>query len=438
MNVATVNTPVYLDNNASTPLDPRVVEGMVRVLRGDFGNPSSRLHAFGRRAADLVEDSRAKVARLLGADSREIVFTSGATESCNLAIKGVAEMYRRRGNHLVTCLAEHKAVLNSHRNLEARGFQVTWLAPDAEGRVSVRRVEDAITPETILVSIMAANSVVGTINPIADIGRVAKRLGLLFHCDATQAVGKIPIDVQAMGIDLLSLSAHKFHGPKGVGALYVRGESPKVRLAAQTDGGGHENGLRSGTLNVPGIVGLGLACEIAREKMEDDTRRIAMLRDHLFEGLATGLPGVLLNGHPRERLPGTLNVTIVGIESTELMQSLPDIAVSVDSACTSGTEAPHYVLRAMGLSEDRAAGSIRFSLGRFTTLEEIEYCIRRVVEAVGASRESASTSDRITCSSCPPGCCEEPGSTEFVHLGRSISAERFEDRSTTSPKRSLP
>ncbi|HBO45531.1 MAG TPA: IscS subfamily cysteine desulfurase, partial [Planctomycetaceae bacterium] len=277
MNVDTVNTPVYLDNNATTQVDPRVVDAMVGVLRNDFGNPSSRLHSVGRRAADLVEQSRARVARLLGADAREIVFTSGATESCNLAIKGVAEMYRRRGDHLVTCLAEHKAVLNSHRNLEARGFRIAWLAPDGEGRVCAERVEDALTRETILISIMAANSVVGTINPIAEIGRAAKRRGALFHCDATQAVGKIPIDVDAMGIDLLSLSAHKFHGPKGVGALYVRGESPKVRLAAQIDGGGHENGLRSGTLNVPGIVGLGLACEIAAERLEEDSRRVARL-----------------------------------------------------------------------------------------------------------------------------------------------------------------
>lgn len=405
MNEPTPTTPIYLDNNATTPMDPRVIEQVAGVMRCDYGNPASTTHAFGRRAAELVEYARQQVARLIGAAASEIVFTSGATESCNLAIKGVAAMYDHRGNHAVTCLGEHKAVLGPLQSLERHGLNVTRLSPDTFGRVSAAQVEDALTDQTLLVSIMAANNVVGSINPITEIGRVVKQRGVLFHSDATQAVGKTPIDVAAMDIDLLSLSAHKFHGPKGVGALWVRGQSPRVRLTAQIDGGGQENGLRGGTLNVPGIVGMGLACELARNELDGDALRIKALCDCLFAGLADGLSGVVLNGHPRERLPNTLNVTFLGVEAPELIENLPEIAASVGAACASGEDDPHYVLRAMGLAEDRAAGSIRFSLGRFTTQDEVDYCVRRVVDAVNMLRERRTRpTSRPTC---PAGCCGE-------------------------------
>ncbi|MGM0489937.1 MAG: cysteine desulfurase family protein, partial [Planctomycetota bacterium] len=382
MTASTPRTPIYLDNNASTELDPRVLECMTRVLRDDYGNPSSKLHAFGRRASDLVEEARERVASLIGASASEIIFTSGATESCNLALKGAAEAYGYRGNHVVTCLAEHEAVLEPSRRLGTRGFDVTWLLPDRYGRVSAEQVDKAMTDHTIVVSVMAANNLVGTINPTGEIGRVAKRRGVLFHCDATQAAGKIPVDVETMGIDLLSFSAHKLHGPKGVGALYVRGRSPKVRLSAQIDGGAQEQGVRSGTPNVPGIVAMGLACEIAGNQLDRDAKRLTRLRDRFLETLSQRLPGVTLNGHPRERLPNTLNIAFDGVEATELIENVSEIAASIGSACTSGTDDPHYVLRAMGLKEDHAARSVRFSLGRFTTDEEIDYCVARIVDAV--------------------------------------------------------
>jgi len=406
VNTSSLRTPIYLDNNASTRVDPQVADCMTRVLQHNYGNPSSHLHSFGRDASDLVEEARQRVALLIGASATEIIFTSGATESCNLAIKGVAEKYGHRGNHIITCLAEHEAVLEPCCLLESRGFDVTWLLPDQYGQVSARQVDEAITARTILVSVMAANNVVGTINPIGEIGRIAKRRGVLFHCDATQAVGKIPVDVEAMGIDLLSLSAHKFHGPKGVGAVYVRGRSPKVRLSAQIDGGGQEHGLRSGTLNVPGIVGMGLACEIARDHLDEDADRITPLRDRFLETLSKKLPRITLNGHPQERLPNTLNIAFGELEATELMQSVPEIAASVGSACTSGTDYPHYVLRAMGLSEDHATNSVRFSLSRFTTDEEIDYCIERIVDAVKALRGHGSKLP--TCQTCPTACCGGP------------------------------
>ncbi|MDZ7618674.1 MAG: cysteine desulfurase family protein, partial [Patescibacteria group bacterium] len=394
---------VYLDNNATTPMDPRVIEHMAGVMRCDYGNPASTHHALGRRAAELVEHAREQVARLIGAAASEIVFTSGATESCNLAIKGVVAMYARRGNHVVTCLGEHKAVLEPLQHLERHGLNVTRLAPDAFGRVSAGQVEVALTGQTLLISIMAANNVVGSTNPIGEIGRVAKRRGVLFHCDATQAVGRTPIDVTAMEIDLLSLSAHKFHGPKGVGALWVRGQSPRVRLAAQIDGGGQENGLRGGTLNVPGIAGMGLACELARNELEADAQRVKALRDRLFAGLANRLCDVVLNGHPSDRLPNTLNVSFLGVEATELIARLPEIAASVGAACTSDEDDPHYVLRAMGLAEDRMAGSVRFSLGRFTTQNDIDHCIQRVVDAVDGLRDRHPQPP--TRCACPAGCC---------------------------------
>ena len=377
-----MKTPVYLDNNASTPVDPRVVDRMMHVLRHDHGNPSSKVHGFGNKAADLVEAAREQVAGLIRAQTSEIVFTSCATESCNLAIKGVAEMYAPRGNHIITCQNEHKAVIVPIRWLQSRGWNVNWLLPDRYGRASAEEIDKAITDQTVLISIMAANNVVGTLNPIAEIGRVAKRRGVLFHCDATQAVGKIPVDVEAMGVDLLSMSAHKFHGPKGVGALYIRGHSPKVRLAAQIDGGGQEGGLRSGTLNVPGIVGIGLACEIAENQLDEDARRTRDFRDRLLAGLAQRIPNIVLNGHPQERLPNTLNIAFDGVKAGDLMENLPDIAASASSACLSGTDDPDYALRTMGCSEQRAGASVRFSVGRFTTAEEIDYCIEKVALAV--------------------------------------------------------
>jgi len=404
MNAPNLTSPIYLDNNASTELDPRVLACMIRVLQLDYGNPSTSLHSLGRRAADLVEQAREQVASLIGARPGEIVFTSGATESCNLAIKGVADRYGQRGNHVITCLSEHEAVLEPCRLLEKRGFDVSWLVPDQYGQVSARQVEEALTAETILISVMAANNVVGTINPIGQIGRVAKSHGVLFHCDATQAVGKIPVDVKAFGIDLLSVSAHKFHGPKGVGALYVRGRSPKVRLAAQIAGGGQEHGLRSGTLNVPGIAAMGLACEIAGNQLGTDAERLTGLRDRFLESLSKNLSHIGLNGHPRERLPNTANISFGGVQAAELMQRVPEIAASVGSACASDTDDPHYVLRAMGLGEARAASSIRFSLGRFTTDEEIGYCIERIVDVVRTM--DGRLSELPASQTCPPGCCE--------------------------------
>lgn len=405
MNTRSATTPIYLDNNASTELDPRVLDRMIRAFQEDYGNPSTNLHAFGCKAADLVEQARERVARLIGAGANEIVFTSGATESCNLALKGVAETYGQRGNHIVTALSEHEAVLEPCRLLEKRGFDVTWLTPDEYGRVSARDVDRALTDRTILVSVMAANNVVGTVNPVADIGRVAKRRGVIFHCDATQAVGKIPVDVAAMGIDLLSVSAHKFHGPKGVGALYVRRLSPKVRLSVQIHGGGQERGLRGGTLNVPGIVGMGSACELAENHLHQDARRLSGMRDRFLDALSKRLPWITLNGHPSRRLPNTLSICFGGMDAAELMRTVPEIAASVGSACSSGTEDPHYVLRSMGVSDERAASSVRFSLGRFTTDEEIEYCVERIVAAVterGVSRSRLSTDQ-----TCPPGCCDD-------------------------------
>ncbi len=379
--------PVYLDYNATTPLDPRVLEVMMPSLTKDFGNAASRNHSFGWKAEAAVETAREQTARLIGAAAKDIVFTSGATESDNLAIKGVAEMYAEKGQHIITSLIEHKAVIDPCRYLEDHGYKVTWLKPDRTGRVSAEQVAEATADETILISIMAANNEIGTINPVAEIGRVARERGVFFHCDATQAVGKIPIDVEAMGIDLLSLSAHKIYGPKGVGCLYVRRRGPRVRLTCQMHGGGHERGMRSGTLNVPGVVGLGAACELCGREMADEAPRLIALRDRLHQGILARLDHVTLNGHPTERLPGTVNLSFAYVEGEALMMKMKDVAVSSGSACTSASLEPSFVLRAIGVSDALAHSSIRFSLGRFTTVEQIDYTIEQVARGVTELRQ---------------------------------------------------
>jgi len=330
-----------------------------------------------------VDQARIQVAALIRArSSREIVFTSGATEANNLAIKGVAEFYRDRGNHLITGATEHKSVLDCCRVLERRGFEVTYLPVDAHGRIDVEQLRRAITEKTVLISVMAANNEIGTIPPLGEIGAVAKEQGILWHCDAAQAVGKIPLDVEALGADLLSVSAHKIYGPKGAGALYVRARRPRVRLQAQIEGGGQERNLRSGTLNVPGIVGLGQACALCQQEMEAEGGRLGDLRERLHTGLVRSLDGVRLNGHPQERLPGCLHVSFAGVDGAALLAALRDVALSSGSACTSGTDAPSHVLKAIGLTDEMAQSSLRFGLGRFNTSEEIDYVIERVVEEV--------------------------------------------------------
>ena len=382
-----VQLPIYLDYNATTPVDPRVMEAMAPYFTRVYGNSSSVWHTFGEAAAEGVAQARQEVADLIGASPKEIVFTAGATESNNLAIKGVAEMYKERGNHIVTARTEHKAVLEPCRHLEQMGYEVTWLQTDEYGCITPQQVEEAITDKTILISLMASNNEIGTIHPVAEIGRIAKERGVLFHCDATQSLGKVDVDVEAMGVDLLSLSGHKLYAPKGIGAIYLRRRGPHVRVTAQMEGGGHERGIRSGTLNVPGIVGLGAACRIAAEEMSDDRERVLALRDRLHEGLAAKIDHIKLNGHPTQRLPNTLNLSFAYVEGESMMLKLRDIAVSTGSACGSTSLEPSYVLRAIGVGDELAHGSLRFSLGRFTTAEQIEYVIDRVVKAVGELRE---------------------------------------------------
>jgi cysteine desulfurase len=382
-----VQLPIYMDNNSTTRCDPRVVEAMLPFLTEHYGNAASRSHAFGWHAEAAVEDAREQVAQLIGASPKEIVFTSGATESNNLAIKGVASMYRKKGNHIITCVTEHKAVLDPCKRLERDGYQVTFLPVDSYGRVSVQQVADAITPQTILVSIMAANNEIGTLQPIGAIGRLCKERGVLFHTDAVQAVGKIPVDVESMGIDLLSLTAHKFYGPKGIGALYVRRKDPRVRLDPIIDGGGHERGMRSGTLAVPLIVGMGRAAELAREERPTEAARLLALREKLVHGIMSQLSDTTLNGHPTERLPGNANISFAYVEGEGLMMGIKDIAVSSGSACTSASLEPSYVLKALGVGDELAHSSIRFGLGRFTTEEEVDYTIDAVVKAVNKLRE---------------------------------------------------
>jgi cysteine desulfurase len=375
-----------MDNHATTPLDPRVLEAMLPYFREHFGNAASRSHAFGWSAEKATDLAREQVGALIGASGKEIVWTSGATESDNLAIKGVAEFYRDKGNHIVTAQTEHKAVLDTCKRLEKDGFEVTYLPVDKEGRVTPQSVAAALTDKTILVSIMLANNEIGTVNPIAAIGEAVKARGVLFHVDAVQGVGKIPFDVQSSRADLVSLSAHKMYGPKGVGALYVR-RKPRVRITALIDGGGHERGMRSGTLNVPGIVGFGAAAEIALREMPEESRRLFALRERLRKGLESRVSDTYINGSLEHRLPGSLNMSFAYIEGEAMLMGLKDVAVSSGSACTSASLEPSYVLRAIGVDEELAHTSIRFGLGRFNTEEEVDYVIDLVVGKVNKLRE---------------------------------------------------
>lgn len=384
-------TPIYLDHHATTPLDPRVLAAMMPYLTEKFGNAASRNHQFGWEAEQAVETARKQIAGLIGAAPREIVFTSGATESDNLAIKGVVEASAGKGDHIVTCAIEHKAVLDACRSLERRGFRVTWLPVGRDGLVDPGAVEAAIGERTVLVSIMYANNEVGVIQPVAEIGAICRKRGVLFHSDAVQAVGKVPVNVDAASIDLLSISAHKMYGPKGVGALYVR-RNPRVQLAAQMDGGGHERGMRAGTLNVPGIVGLGGACAICGREMGEESRRLRRLRDCLRAKLEAGLNEVWVNGSLEHRLPHNLNMSFAGVEAEGLMMGMPEVAVSSGSACTSNTMEPSYVLKAMGLDGEAAHSSIRFGLGRFNTEEEVDYVAARAIAVVQKLRELSRSS----------------------------------------------
>ncbi|WP_162052766.1 IscS subfamily cysteine desulfurase [Pontibacter pamirensis] len=378
--------PIYLDNNATTPLDPRVLEAMLPYMTNMFGNAASRNHAFGWQAEEAVDYAREQIAALINCSPKEIIFTSGATESDNLAIKGVYEMYASKGNHVISVTTEHKAVLDTCKHIEKIGGKVTYLQVNSEGLIDLKELEEAITDKTILISIMYANNEVGVIQSVREISAIAKKHGILFFTDATQAVGKIPVDVEADGIDLMAFSAHKMYGPKGVGALYVRRKNPRVKVTAQMDGGGHERGMRSGTLNVPGIVGLGKAAEIAKQDMESDTARISAMRDRLEKELTT-IEESYVNGSREHRLPHVSNISFKYVEGEGLMMGVKDLAVSSGSACTSASLEPSYVLKALGLSDDLAHSSLRFGLSRFTKDEEIDYAIGHVKEAVSKLRE---------------------------------------------------
>jgi cysteine desulfurase len=376
-----------MDYHATTPVDPRVFEAMRPYFTELFGNSASRNHSFGWQAEDAVEKARKQIASLIGATAKEIVFTSGATESNNLAIKGVAEMYAEKGNHIITAATEHKATLDTCKRLEKDGIRVSYLAVQANGLVDMDQLRAAITDKTILVSIMYANNEIGVVQPIAEIGKLCKERGVLFHSDATQAVGKVPVNVLADNVDLLSISAHKMYGPKGVGALYVRRKGPRVQLTAQIDGGGHERGMRSGTLNVPGIVGLGEACAIAQKEMPQESKRMEYLRDKLKDRLLAALDEVYINGTMESRLPNNLNISFAFVEGESLLMGINDIAVSSGSACTSATLEPSYVLKALGAGDDIAHSSIRFGLGRFNTEEEVDYVAAKVIDVVNKLRE---------------------------------------------------
>ena len=381
--------PIYVDNHATTPLDPRVLEAMLPYFTEKFGNAASRNHAFGWAADQAVETARAQIANLVGATADEIVFTSGATESDNLAIKGFAEMNKGKGNHIITAVTEHKAVLDSCKHLEKFGYRITYLPVQKDGLIDLNELSHAMDENTILVTIMAANNEVGVLQPISEIGKICHQHGVIFHTDAAQAVAKVPIDVNNQNIDLLSISAHKIYGPKGVGALYVRRQDPAVRISAIIDGGGHEHGMRSGTLNVPGIVGLGQACAIASEELAKEARYLAGLRDRLRDRIMNRVDRVFVNGSMEHRLPGNLNLSFAGVDGESLLTGLADIAVSSGAACTSAKLEPSYVLRALGIDDDLATSSIRFGLGRFNTEAEVDYVADRVVETVQQLRELA-------------------------------------------------
>jgi len=382
-----VKLPIFLDYHSTTPVDPQVVEAMLPYFTTVFGNAASRNHEFGWTAEVAVERARAQVARLIGASEKEMIFTSGATESNNLAIQGVAEMYKEKGRHIITSPIEHKAVLDTCQYLESKGYEITILPVDSYGQVTAEAVRAALRPDTILVSIMFANNEIGTINQIPEIGRLCKDHGVIFHTDAVQACGKIPVDVEKMGIDLLSMTAHKMYGPKGVGALYVRRKSPRVRLSPLVHGGGHERGMRSGTLNVPGIVGFGKAAELANLRLTSDYELLKRLRDRLWDKIQAGLDEVHLNGHPTQRLPHNLNVSFAYVEGESLMMGMKELAVSSGSACTSASLEPSYVLKSIGVGEELAHSSIRFSVGRTTTESEVDYAAQRVIETVKKLRD---------------------------------------------------
>lgn len=382
-----VRIPVYMDSNATTPVDPEVLQIMLPYFSEEFGNAASRSHAYGWAAESAVEKAREQLAALIGASSKEIVFTSGATESDNMAVLGVAEMYEEKGKHIVTTKIEHKAILDPCKYLEKKGWQVTYLDVDQHGRISLDALKDAIRPETVLVSVIFANNEIGTIQDIEAIGKICKDKKVVFHTDAVQALGKVKVDVEQMGIDLLSVSAHKMYGPKGIGALYVRRRNPRVRVAPVIHGGGHERGMRSGTLNVPGIVGLGAAAEKAGRVWEEESGRLKQLRDKLWARFQKELDEVHLNGHPVHRLPNNLNVSFAFVEGESMMMAIKNVAVSSGSACTSASLEPSYVLRALGVGEELAHSSIRFGLGRFTTEQEVDYVAGEVVGAVKRLRD---------------------------------------------------
>jgi cysteine desulfurase len=379
--------PIYLDNHATTPMDPRVLDTMIPYFREHFGNAASRNHAFGWEAEEAVEKARKQIADLVGATAKEIIFTSGATESNNLALKGVAEMYAEKGNHIITAATEHKAVLDTCKHLEKNGYRVTYMPVQANGLIDLDMLREAITDKTILISIMYANNEIGVIQPIPEIGKLAKERGVLLHTDAVQAIGKVPVNVLKDNIDIMSLTGHKLYGPKGVGALYVRRKSPRVQVTAQMDGGGHERGMRSGTLNVPGIVGFGKACELCQQEMAEESVRLRKLRDKLMHKLQSELDETYINGTMESRLPHNLNISFAYVEGESLLMGINDVAVSSGSACTSATLEPSYVLKALGAGDDLAHSSIRFGLGRFTTEQEIDYVSNRVVDVVKKLRE---------------------------------------------------
>jgi len=382
-----IKLPIYMDYHATTPVDPRVVDTMLPYFHDKFGNAASRNHSFGWAAEEAVENARAQIARLINATPKEIIFTSGATESNNLALKGAAEMYREKGNHIITQVIEHKAVLDTCKRLEKYGYEVTYLPVGKDGRIDLDDLRRAITPKTIIISIMYANNEIGVIQPIQEIGKIAKEKGVLFHSDGVQALGKIPVDVQRDNLDMLSLTAHKLYGPKGCGALYVRRRNPRVQISAQIDGGGHERGMRSGTLNVPGIVGFGKAAELCQNEMGDESIRLRGLRDRLKDGIFAKLDEVYINGSMTHRLPHNINISFAFVEGESLLMGINDVAVSSGSACTSATLEPSYVLKALGVGEDLAHTSIRFGLGRFNTQEEVDYVTNRVIEVVQRLRE---------------------------------------------------